>query len=215
MNTSGEIFFIVCAVVAVLSAFGTVLARNPLRGAVSLLIHIIALAGLFVTLHAQLLAALQLLVYAGAVVVLFIFVIMLLGPSAHTAGSDRGLPIRALSIAVTVLAFGGVAFSLYDTTREIPAIARCAPEVGSDCQNFGGVGPVAEQLYVGWYVPFELVSILLLVAIVGAIAVARGRSVEEAEEARKRRLMAEAEESHEKDREQRLSAEVAAHGGHG
>ena len=80
MSAMGIVFFAICAAVAVLSAFGTIGSRTPIRSALCLLAHILSLAGLYLTLHAQLLAAMQLIVYAGAVVVLFVFVIMLIGP---------------------------------------------------------------------------------------------------------------------------------------
>ena len=91
MSGGGQLIFLLCAVVAIVTAVLTVSLRSPLRAAVSLLAHILSLAGLYLTLHAHLLAAIQLLVYAGAVVVLFIFVIMLIGPSAMPASKDRRL----------------------------------------------------------------------------------------------------------------------------
>src|SRR3954463_6802690 len=72
------------------------MAKNPNRGAMWLLLMILAIAGLFLALHAQFLAAVQLIVYAGAIVVLFLFVIMLLGPSASTASDHRGRIPRAI-----------------------------------------------------------------------------------------------------------------------
>src|SRR5690606_6771292 len=80
--TAGSIFFALCSVVALVGAIGTISARNPIRSAVGLLATIVGIAGLFLKLNAQFLAAIQLIVYAGAVVVLFVFVIMLLGPNA-------------------------------------------------------------------------------------------------------------------------------------
>ena len=87
----GEVYFYACAFVAVLGALATVTARNPIRGAMGLLMMIVAVAGLFLALNAQFLAAIQLIVYAGAIVVLFLFVIMLLGPSALAPRDKRGL----------------------------------------------------------------------------------------------------------------------------
>ena len=77
MSDASFVLFLMCSVSALAGALGTVASRRPLRGAVSLLVMIIALAGLYLTLAAELLAAIQLLVYAGAVVVLFVFVIMI------------------------------------------------------------------------------------------------------------------------------------------
>src|ERR1700755_987083 len=90
--SAGGVLFFVCAVACVVGAIATVSARNPVRGAVGLLTTIVGIAALFLQLDAQFLAAIQLIVYAGAVVVLFVFVIMLLGPDA---GDGEGTVARA------------------------------------------------------------------------------------------------------------------------
>src|SRR5215469_16649641 len=103
MATLGLIYFYGCAAAAVLGALAVVVSKNPIRGAMGLLLLILSVAGLFLALHAQFLAAIQLIVYAGAIVVLFLFVIMLLGPSATPASDRRGLVARV---------FGGGLFGL-------------------------------------------------------------------------------------------------------
>src|SRR5882672_12611846 len=90
--SSGTLLFIFCSIACIVGAIGTVVARNPVRSAVGLLTTIVGIAGLFLKLSAQFLAAIQLIVYAGAVVVLFVFVIMLLGPDA---GDGEGTVARA------------------------------------------------------------------------------------------------------------------------
>ena len=90
----------------------TISARRPLRAAIGLLVHIISLAGMFLTLNAQLLAALQLLVYAGAVVVLFVFVIMLIGPASEVGPIQGRFASRTLSLAVTIAIVLAVSTSL-------------------------------------------------------------------------------------------------------
>src|SRR6186713_83379 len=84
---AGSLLFFVCAVACIVGALSTIAAKNPIRGAVGLLTTIVGIAGLFLGLQAQFLAAIQLIVYAGAVVVLFVFVIMLLGPDADVGPS--------------------------------------------------------------------------------------------------------------------------------
>ncbi len=90
--TVGNVFFVVASVVALFGAVMTIASRSPIRSAVGLLITIVGIAALFLMLNAQFLAAIQLIVYAGAVVVLFVFVIMLLGPDA---GDGEGTVARA------------------------------------------------------------------------------------------------------------------------
>src|SRR5947207_11909604 len=100
MQLWSVVYFYVCALLAVAGALGTVIAPNPIRGAMGLLFMILCVAGLFLALHAQFLAAIQLIVYAGAIVVLFLFVIMLLGPSASTPSDHRGRIPRAVAGAL-------------------------------------------------------------------------------------------------------------------
>ncbi|MDH5492871.1 MAG: NADH-quinone oxidoreductase subunit J, partial [Myxococcales bacterium] len=189
MSTPNLILFWVCAAMALFGAAGTALAARPLRAAVSLLLHIVALAGLYLTLHAQLLAAMQLLVYAGAIVVLFVFVIMMIGPATAVTPTSRGLMPRMISVVLmgSVIATIGAALVQYSV-----------PYVGLPA-DYGTVDGLGTAIYGGAAIPFELVSITLLVAIVGAVAVARGRSKAEAEAIAQRR--AEREASDERTRE--------------
>src|SRR5271170_1912059 len=97
MALLGTLYFWACALVALGGAVAVVASKNPIRGAMGLLLLILSVAGLFLSLHAQFLAAIQLIVYAGAIVILFLFVIMLLGPSAATPSDHRGVVARVLS----------------------------------------------------------------------------------------------------------------------
>ena len=159
----------VSSLIAVIGAIMTITARRPLRAAIGLLIHIIALAGLFLTVNAHLLAALQLLVYAGAVVVLFVFVIMLIGPASEVTSSTQGLTTRAVglvSIVGVMLVVAGV-------------LRSSGLERGVASPDFGSVEALGMAIYRQAFIPFEIVSVTLLIAVVGAIAVARGRTPEE------------------------------------
>jgi len=170
---AGNVFFALCSVAALVGAICTVLARNPIRGAMGLLLTIVGIAGLFLKLNAQFLAAIQLIVYAGAVVVLFVFVIMLLGPDAGHAEQKTeptGRVLRGVSgLLMALMAIVSLVLVLRATAADKP-------------QRFGHVGPlhgsveaVGQQLFTKAVVPFELATALLIVAVVGAIAVARSR----------------------------------------
>jgi NADH-quinone oxidoreductase subunit J len=187
MSSIGVMFFSICAAVAVLSAFGTIASRTPIRAAMSLLAHILSLAGLYLSLHAHLLAAMQLIVYAGAVVVLFVFVIMLIGPTEEprTPGIHGAIP-RMLGLCMMAAVGISIASAVGHLEPSAPTIEGCPPGV-VECAQFGGVKGIAAVLYKDAAVPFELVSILLLVAILGAIAVARGRSLSEAKKLKAQR----------------------------
>lgn len=193
MSTAGLVLFYAFSGLALLSALGTILLPSPIRAAMSLLTHIVALSGLFLLLHAHLLAALQMLVYAGAVVVLFIFVIMLIGPVPAPPHGERGKLIKACSgatmLAVSVL----LAYSLWPVQAPLESLDHCTTAEGAECDQFGGVLAFSKSLFVGAVVPFELIAVLLTVAIVGAVAVARGRTAAESK--------ALAAKLHEKDKE--------------
>jgi NADH-quinone oxidoreductase subunit J len=155
--------FVVTAIFAIVGALITVAARRPLRAAMGLLVHIASLAGMFLTLNAHLLAAIQLLVYAGAIVVLFVFVIMLIGPETETGPIEGLLVSRSTAAALTLAVFLVVASSVG---------SFAAPWVSVEA-GFGTVEGLGLAIYRDALVPFELISITLLVAVIGAIAIAR------------------------------------------
>jgi NADH-quinone oxidoreductase subunit J len=168
--SAGVVFFVIMSALALAGAIVTVGSKNPIRSAVGLLFTIVGIAGLFVKLNAEFMAAIQLIVYAGAVVVLFVFVIMLLGPDA--AAVPSGTPKARLSriaggvfmVAVAAAAGGYFVAMKPRATRLLPAQAE-----------YGTVELVGRELFTKAIVPFELATALLIVAVVGAIAVARSR----------------------------------------
>jgi NADH-quinone oxidoreductase subunit J len=168
MNQVGSIFFALMATLSLLGALGTVSARNPIRSAVGLLLTIVGIAGLFLRLNAQFMGAIQLIVYAGAVVVLFVFVVMLLGPDASKvpSGPPKGWAARAFAgVLMGAFALGG-GFLAFRAREELSVFKPVAPEHGS-------VEVVGRELFTKTLVPFELATALLIVAVIGAIAVAR------------------------------------------
>jgi NADH-quinone oxidoreductase subunit J len=171
MSAVGTVYFYVCAALALSGALAVVASKNPIRSAMGLLLLILSVAGLFLALHAQFLAAIQLIVYAGAIVVLFLFVIMLLGPSASPPGDNRGIVARTIGGGVFALAGLG---AIVAVVRAAAAAHRTMPMPDVDA-GFGGIDAFGSVLFADTLAPFELSSALLMVAVVGAIAVARGR----------------------------------------
>jgi len=161
-----RIYFGLCAVLAVAGAIGTVAFPNPIRGALSLLFSIVAIAGLYLQLHAPFLAAIQLIVYAGAVVVLFLFVIMLIGPDAIPPKDSRALVARVT---------GGIAGTAISLLVIMVLSRKTFPRIAPIQAAYGSVESIGELLFTDYLVPFEVSSFLLMVAIVGAVAVARGK----------------------------------------
>jgi NADH-quinone oxidoreductase subunit J len=160
-----EIWFYVLAALTVGSASGVIVLRNPVHSALSLVMALFLVAVCFASLGAHLVAALQIIVYAGAVMVLFLFVIMLLN-----LGEDRTEPARPL---VRVLAAGSVTIAavLIATLlwKALPPLAEPAALPA----GFGTTKALARSLFNDYLVAFELTSLLLLVAVVGAVVLAR------------------------------------------
>ncbi len=165
-------YFGLCTVFALAGGIVTVAARNPIRGAMGLLATIVGIAGLYLLLSAEFLAVIQLLVYAGAVVVLFLFVIMLLGPSANSPRDGRtALPRYIGAGTFFVLAAAAIALLARSGKGELTKLLPASPKLGT----IEGLG---RELFRDGIVPFELSGALLLVAVVGAVAVARGKQAD-------------------------------------
>ena len=158
--------FLLLAAFTVASALTVIIHRNPIYSALGLVSTLFLLAVLFVGLDAQMVAVLQIIVYAGAIVVLFLFVIMLLNLQVE----ERSFAAPPL---IGVAALGGLAMGVL----VILAIVRT--QLGSPVPvhaGFGGTEALAERLFTVYLLPFELTSLLLLVAIVGAVVVGRKRA---------------------------------------
>jgi len=156
------LIFLLLAALTVVSALTVVVHKNPVHSACALVLTLCLLAVFFVGLDAQLVALLQVIVYAGAIVVLFLFVIMLLNLQVET---------RAMAGALLVgsAAAGGVALA----ALIFAALGRTVAPAATVPAGFGETAALARQLFTVYLLPFELTSVLLLVAIVGAVALAR------------------------------------------
>jgi|SRR3954454_11561429 NADH-quinone oxidoreductase subunit J len=180
-----QTIFYVFAAFAVISATVCILQRNPVSAALWLVSTMFSLAAIYVLLDAQFIAAIQVLVYAGAVMVLFLFVIMLL--NLGHAGSDLRGPS---SVAATVVIVGLLVIELLAlwryTPRRLASELSQAAEFADPATMFVGgqiaqqeaatrgvVGGIAAPLFQTYLVPFEITSILLLAAIVGAVVLAK------------------------------------------
>ena len=169
--TLREISIIIAGALAIISALLTISAKVPLRAAMALLLHIVSIAVLYLTLDSQLLAVIQLLVYAGAIVTLFVFVLMMVGagPPEDKEGlqGKKSSRFSAPGVAASLLmgAVGcAVTLVLVSFKMERPPIESCD---SADCVPYGGVQAVGTYLYKDAAVPFELVGVLLLVAVIG------------------------------------------------
>ena len=160
-----QIVFWVMAVIAVLAGIGVIASRQPIRSVLSLVAVMLALSVIFLLLSAQFVFAVQVIVYAGAVMVLFLFVVALLGPIRERTSRRLRFqwPLSILIVAV----FGVFVYA------EAQGIGFRAPDK-VDLTFFGTVQQIGAGLFTTYLYPFELTSILLLVAAVGAIYLSRG-----------------------------------------
>lgn len=163
------IVFIVCGIFAVLGALGLILAREPIHSALSLVLVMIALAVLYLLLGAAFIAAIQILVYGGAIMVLFVFVIMLLNAGVEVRTNLSRLA-RWVGIPLAILFLAEMVYSLLHEY-----IGRSGLAAGG---AFAAPVPVSTEalsmkIFTEFVLPFELTSILILIAILGALVLAK------------------------------------------
>ena len=161
-----QALFYPLAILSTLGALGVVIAKNPLHGALWLVCSFFFLSAIYVLLGAHFVGILQIIVYAGAIMVLFLFVIMLLALSDADLGERKVTVFKVLG-GLAALAGIGIATRLLVHT---PATKLSEIPVG-----YGTVAAVGHTLFTEMPLQFEAVSLLLLVAIAGAVAVAKGR----------------------------------------
>lgn len=168
---ASPLIFYVFAGLAIVCSLMVVLKKNPVSSAFSLVLVFFAFAGIYAMLDAHLIAAFQVLVYAGAIMVLFVFVIMLLNADVPSLDYRRTTPeIRWFAAIMCVALLWGLIWTFKESPPAIP-IAGFSPQA-IESQG-GNTRVLAEVLFSDYVYPFELTSVLLLAAIVGAIAVAK------------------------------------------
>ncbi len=164
-----QYLFFLLAIVAVVAALGLLLARNPVTSALWLILNLFCIAGLYLTLNAQFIAVIQVLVYAGAIMVLFLFVIMLLNlaalPALQMVDAKRGFAF--------ILAMGVLAELAYIVARSVDALPE--PVAADLAVQNGSAGAIARVLFTQYAMPLEMVGVLLLVATIGAVMFAKRR----------------------------------------
>jgi NADH-quinone oxidoreductase subunit J len=165
-----QVLFGVFAFAVIFSSCGVIFARNGIASAMSLVACFFFLAGVYVLLWAHTVAALQVLVYAGAIMVLFLFVLMLLSTSYEG-------PTMTFSVSRVAGSLGVVAMfaALVSVFMKLPAPTYAWTNDAGAVASFGTIARVGEVMYTQWLFPFEAVSLLLLVAILGAVVVAKAR----------------------------------------
>ena len=166
-----QIVFWFHAVVAIAAAVLCITRRSPVASALWLVVTLFGTAVMYVLLDAHFIAAIQVLVYSGAIMVLFLFVIMLLNLGDELAIDMKGWFGRGVGLALAAF----VGLEVWVVTRALPAdqIRLPAGELDRMTADQGAVRIVAEPLYTDYLIPFELTAVLLLAAIVGSVVLAK------------------------------------------
>ncbi len=170
------ILFWLLAAGAVVSAAMVVLppvSRNPLFAALSLVISFFFMSGLYVLLLAHLMAVLQILVYAGAIMVLFLFVIMLLNLSDEELGKQTTTWPQLVGVCTLAFVVFQAVLVLASAPDSVLRGGKGADALAPEMADFGTVEAVGDLLFRQFLFPFELTSILLLVAVIGAVVLAK------------------------------------------
>ncbi len=169
-----DIFFFIFAAMAVGGGVGVVLQKNPIGSLLFMVGTLASIAGIYVLLEAHFLAAIQIMVYAGAIMVLFLFVIMLLN-LGHDYRRDFRFGLGMFVAFAISGAIAGLLVRQFGGAEANPIYAHFPGPEGMDqlLREEGVIGAIATPLFTDYVVAFELTGILLLVALVGAIAIAK------------------------------------------
>jgi NADH-quinone oxidoreductase subunit J len=161
----GSLLFNIFALFTLITAIGVVVNKNAVNAAMCLLLSLVGVAGLFVALEAYLLAFLLLLVYAGAIVALFLFIVMLLDSGGNSPPTLHRLPVVARALAIGLVALGVVSFATRGqiTAPDISAV----PAVGASLKLY------AFQLFTTYLLPVQILGFLLLIAMLGVIVLSK------------------------------------------
>ncbi|MBP7961159.1 MAG: NADH-quinone oxidoreductase subunit J [Caldilineaceae bacterium] len=163
--TLSVIFFVLVGAVCLAAAAGVVLSRQPVHSALFMLVNFATLAVLYITLDAQFLAAAQIIIYAGGIVILILFVIILIGHETDDFKAGHRTWSRYVGLGLGLVMLGSLVFSVVKSFAEKDPNALAVQ---------GGIPEVVGMaLFTEYLLPFELVSILLLVALIGALVLAR------------------------------------------
>lgn len=160
--------FIIFALVAAVSALVMITRKNPVMSAIFLIINFFSLAGLYLLLNAQFISVVQVIVYAGAIMVLFLFVLMLINTKSETALFTGQKKIKIFSVIIAVVVFFQIVYLIFSQhpskgiTQNVPLSIQT-----------GTIENIGRELYTGYILPFEAAGFLLVAATVGALVLAK------------------------------------------
>lgn len=167
----GNFIFWVAAAVAISMAIVVVTAKNSMHGVIALVANFVMLGVLFLLLHAEFLALVEILVYAGAVMVLFLFVVTLLFAGTKPPEEGRGRNLRGQTVSAILLGGGILALVVFAL-----AVKTTIGPTTNAPNNFGSIFAFGQALFTTYLLPFELTALVLLVAVIGVVFLARERN---------------------------------------
>lgn len=163
-----DILFFTLAIFALLGAIGMVTCKQPMFSALSFIVTLLALAGIFALLSAPFLFMVQIIVYAGAIITLLLFIVMFLNVKEENLPKEENKTLLLIIGALVLLPFNILVIKLFANIPSKP--------LGVEENGFGSLKSLSDVLFQKWLVPFELISFLLLAALVGAVVYARRES---------------------------------------
>jgi len=174
-----ELFVFICAAAMVIAgALGVVLRSNPVHAALSLVLTLFGIAVMFVSQQAEFLAAVQVVVYAGAIVVLFLFVIMLLGVDRAENLETESLGIQRPLAVILSLGFVALLVTTILQGRDSLNMRGDGLNTADSGDHDANIRQIARSIFSNYVVAFEVTSVLLIVAVVGTVVLARKRKSE-------------------------------------
>jgi NADH-quinone oxidoreductase subunit J len=163
--------FAFLAALAVASAVFMITHRNPVMSALALIVNFFALAGLYLTLRAQLLAVLQIIVYTGAIMVLVVFVIMLLNLGDEERLREHGSLWKGIGLVFALGVVAELGYIIFVGAGPLLPVSLAA-----NAESLGTVEGIGEAMFGRYLLPFEMTSVLLLAAIIGAVVLAKKKT---------------------------------------
>ncbi len=161
-----NVIFLILSLFALMGAIGMIMFSNTMHSALSFIVTVMALAGLYALLNASFLFMVQIIIYAGAIITLMLFIIMFLNIREEHAPKE---PNKYINMLVVAIVLTPIDYLLFEAFLRMPHIGDFTTKI----KNFGDIKMLGDKLFRGWLLPFEAISILLLVALIGSIVLAR------------------------------------------
>jgi NADH-quinone oxidoreductase subunit J len=170
--TFEQISFIVLAIASIAAAIGVISFKNAVHSALSLILTLLFLALFYLQLNAMFIAVVQILIYAGAIMVLFLFVVTMLAPDTPMESNDRIPWQRAVGIALGLILAGALSFLIF-FKDSVSLVYQGPDSLSQQVTKLGDVQAFGNALFHGFLFPFEVTSLLIVIAILGALVFGR------------------------------------------